>query len=165
MPNVQILQATEFLPLLKGQIFDSTQEQEENTQAAATTAADEWADIGADVDDQPPSTDGPEAKAIAIAAAAASLPHRTKPRVDYLADPATLARPDQLLLKPPYYLHVYGGGGDEVQIEGSHSPSLEMLAEYLKKWAQTNTQRGDNVREILLQRIDILFPHHRIYIY
>ncbi|KAI1804651.1 hypothetical protein F4811DRAFT_519304 [Daldinia bambusicola] len=59
---------------------------------------------------------------------------------DILPDISILPRPDDLLLKPPYHLTVYGGGNTTVEVQCSHSPTLELLAEYLKKWCKVNYQ-------------------------
>ncbi|KAI1458564.1 hypothetical protein F4805DRAFT_423872 [Annulohypoxylon moriforme] len=55
-------------------------------------------------------------------------------------DISILPRPDQLILKPPYHLAVYNAGRTRVEIQGSHSPTLELLADYLKKWCKTIPQ-------------------------
>ncbi|KAK6952641.1 hypothetical protein Daesc_004931 [Daldinia eschscholtzii] len=57
---------------------------------------------------------------------------------DLLPDISILPRPDDLLLKPPYHLTVYGGGNTIVEVQCSHSPTLELLGEYLKKWCKLN---------------------------
>ncbi|KAI1370981.1 hypothetical protein F4677DRAFT_436792 [Hypoxylon crocopeplum] len=64
----------------------------------------------------------------------------TKPGYDVLPDARTLPQPEDLLLKPPYHLAVYGGGKTMVEVQCSHSLTLEVLADYLKKWCKTNHQ-------------------------
>ncbi|KAI2779371.1 hypothetical protein F4815DRAFT_446406 [Daldinia loculata] len=59
---------------------------------------------------------------------------------DILPNISLLPCPDDLLLKPPYHLTVYGGGKTTVEVQCSHSPTLELLAEYLKKWCKVNHQ-------------------------
>ncbi|KAI0098423.1 hypothetical protein F4814DRAFT_121547 [Daldinia grandis] len=59
---------------------------------------------------------------------------------DILPNISVLPCPDDLFLKPPYYLTVYGGGKTTVEVQCSHSPTLELLAEYLKKWCKVNHQ-------------------------
>ncbi|KAI0381099.1 hypothetical protein F5Y04DRAFT_83837 [Hypomontagnella monticulosa] len=83
---------------------------------------DDWADVGVEVVDDSP------------AAASSSQP------ADVLPDINMLPRPDELLLKPPYHLVVYGGGEKFIEVQCSHSPTLELLAEYLKKWCRINPQ-------------------------
>ncbi|KAI2469139.1 hypothetical protein F4781DRAFT_395362 [Annulohypoxylon bovei var. microspora] len=68
---------------------------------------------------------------------AAIEPHRP---FDILPDISILPRPDQLLLKPPYHLAVYSEGKTKVEIQCSHSPTLELLADYLKKWCKVVPQ-------------------------
>ncbi|KAI1135476.1 hypothetical protein F5Y05DRAFT_394575 [Hypoxylon sp. FL0543] len=59
---------------------------------------------------------------------------------DVLPDISDLPRPDNLLLKPPYHLVVYGGGNTVVEVQCSHGPSLQLLAQYLKRWCKVNHQ-------------------------
>ncbi|OTB00743.1 hypothetical protein M426DRAFT_15102 [Hypoxylon sp. CI-4A] len=59
---------------------------------------------------------------------------------DILSDVSNLPSPDQLLLRPPYHLIVYGGGRTTVEVHCSHSPTLQLLADYLKKWCKLNYQ-------------------------
>ncbi|KAI2622705.1 hypothetical protein GGS26DRAFT_593995 [Hypomontagnella submonticulosa] len=80
-------------------------------------ALDDWADVG--VDDNLAVVESPQP-------------------ADVLPDINVLPRPDELLLKPPYHLVVYGGGKSMVEVQCSHSPTLELLAEYLKKWCKIN---------------------------
>jgi hypothetical protein len=64
---------------------------------------------------------------------------------DYMPDIKTLPKPDELLLKPPYYLVLYASRRDRVEVECSHSPTLMFLSEYLKKWVKANHQDPDKV--------------------
>ena len=64
----------------------------------------------------------------------------------YLPTAASLPQPDKLLLRPPYHLLVLSRGMSEIEIQGSHSPSLDLLGAYLKKWCRTNVRRSDKVR-------------------
>ncbi|OTA65825.1 hypothetical protein K449DRAFT_410832 [Hypoxylon sp. EC38] len=59
---------------------------------------------------------------------------------DVLPDISVLPRPDDLLLKPPYHLVIYGGGDTSVEAQCSHSPTLQLLADYLKRWCKLNHQ-------------------------
>lgn len=66
--------------------------------------------------------------------------------VEYLANPETLPGPDDLLLQPPYYFSVHTPGGDCVEVQSNHGPSLELLAGYFKKWRRVNHNITDRVR-------------------
>ncbi|KAI1385208.1 uncharacterized protein F4822DRAFT_337435 [Hypoxylon trugodes] len=84
------------------------------------TPPEDWADVSIDATyDKPASTKSHE-------------------YFDTLPDISILPRPDELLLKPPYHLVIYGGGKSMVEVQCSHSPTLELLAEYLKKWCKIN---------------------------
>ncbi|KAI1411527.1 hypothetical protein F5Y13DRAFT_55423 [Hypoxylon sp. FL1857] len=83
---------------------------------------DEWANLSMDaVDDN----------------SVATASHQS---FDLLPDISVLPRPDDLLLKPPYHLAVYGGGNALVEVQCSHSPTLQLLAGYLKRWCKVNHQ-------------------------
>lgn len=57
--------------------------------------------------------------------------------VTRIPDISSLPRPDELLQEPPYHLAIYSGS-NTVEIHGSHSPSLEFISAYLKKWVRTD---------------------------
>lgn len=61
----------------------------------------------------------------------------------YIPSVKTYPRPEVLLQRPPYHLIV--SWGTPIEIQGSHSPSLEFIAEYLKKWCRTDHSRTDAV--------------------
>lgn len=61
-----------------------------------------------------------------------------------MPDANTLACPDELFTQPPYTLlmtYVFAGPAKETRIHCSHSPTLEFLHAYLKKWAQTSSEK------------------------
>ena len=95
---------------------------------------EDWADVSVD------KTTGQPSMTTTTATTASSA----RPEVDRLPDLATLARPDDLLREPPYHLEVYGGRG-LIEIHGSHSPTLELIAAYLKKWVRTNHNHSNRV--------------------
>ncbi|KAI0397974.1 hypothetical protein F5Y17DRAFT_454557 [Xylariaceae sp. FL0594] len=114
-----------------------------NNPASPTGEGDDWADIHV-------SNDGATTVEVPTPT---PLPHRPKltpqpqrRKYDIIPDLATVPRPDDLLQRPPYHLHVsaYGSNGSQVDVECSHSPTLQFLAEYLQKWCRTNHQRTDN---------------------
>lgn len=107
---------------------------------ADRTVGDDWADVSVDRTTGQPSL-APEA-APAPRPAASAGPAR--PVIDRLPDLALLSRPDELLREPPYHLAVYSGHGT-VEIHGSHSPTLELLAAYLQKFVRTNHYKTTKV--------------------
>ncbi|KAG5950004.1 hypothetical protein E4U53_005575 [Claviceps sorghi] len=64
-----------------------------------------------------------------------------EPDPEYLPNANLLPRPDELLLQPPYHLHITHDSS--IRIQGGHGPSLAFLEEYLGKWCRTNSQRTD----------------------
>lgn len=103
---------------------------------------DDWADVAVD------RTTGQPSVAPEPAPARAPVPSPSAPArrvVDYLPDLALLSRPDELLREPPYHLAVYSGHGT-VEIHGSHSPTLELIAAYLRKFVRTNHNQTNRVR-------------------
>ncbi|POR37051.1 Uncharacterized protein TPAR_02754 [Tolypocladium paradoxum] len=62
---------------------------------------------------------------------------------NYLPSAISLPQPDKLLLRPPYHLLVFARDRNEIEIQSSHSPSLDLLAAYLKKWCRTNVELSD----------------------
>ncbi|KAI1332448.1 hypothetical protein F5Y16DRAFT_357816 [Xylariaceae sp. FL0255] len=104
------------------QCFDKTS----STSEVVPAATDDWADVSVDNTTGKPGV--------------AELPERPKgPSIpDSIPDIHTVARPDDLLLKPPYHLVVYDMGRSLVEVQCSHSPTLVFLSEYLKKWSKIN---------------------------
>lgn len=64
------------------------------------------------------------------------VPGAQKPH--YLPNVAALPRPDELLLKPPYHLIIHSDGRSLTELHCSHSPTLEFLADYLRRWCRVN---------------------------
>ncbi|KAI0597099.1 hypothetical protein F4775DRAFT_265945 [Biscogniauxia sp. FL1348] len=92
--------------------------------------ADDWADISVDKTGKPDVVDAATTWSI-------KMPNQ---ELDTLPHISLLPRPDDLLLNPPYHLVVYSRGQSSVEIQCSHSPTLQLLSEYLKKWCRTNSQ-------------------------
>jgi hypothetical protein len=92
---------------------------------------DEWADVSVPVPVAP------------SAARTRTVPVAAQSEAAYLPDVNTLPRPDELLLTPPYHLHISQGAA--ITIECSHSPSLSFLEAYFRKWCRTNNRRTDRV--------------------
>ncbi|KAH8804602.1 hypothetical protein F5884DRAFT_796634 [Xylogone sp. PMI_703] len=91
---------------------------------------DSWADLG--LDTTIPSR---------------TLPHRGGPgesarpnghdlEPEALPDLATIARPEELLSRPPYRLIVRQQVSSIVEVQGSHQESLMLLEKYLKRWVR-----------------------------
>jgi hypothetical protein len=59
--------------------------------------------------------------------------------LDSLPNLNTIDRPEELTKRPPYYLYVRSSVDDRhIVVHGSHQASLELLAEYLKRWVKKN---------------------------
>ncbi|KAF5003816.1 hypothetical protein FDECE_9659 [Fusarium decemcellulare] len=89
-----------------------------------STTGDEWADVRAE-DVSEKSVKQRPAKSEA-------------PVIEYLPDPNTMPKPGTLLQRVPYHLFVYSSGKNNIEIECSHSQTLEVLSEYLKRWCRIN---------------------------
>ncbi|KAI1266946.1 hypothetical protein F5Y18DRAFT_352796 [Xylariaceae sp. FL1019] len=103
---------------------------DERTRTSATSstpfsAVDDWSDVLVD------EKTG--------AAAAIDLPKRQAaiPEFDIMPDIDTVPRPDDLGLKPPYYLTVHDSK-QLVDVQCSHSPTLEFLSKYLHRFIRLN---------------------------
>ncbi|KAJ4321354.1 hypothetical protein N0V84_005386 [Fusarium piperis] len=125
LPNTQVYQPAQFAGVFKEQLLDCFEAKKPTKQLPIhSTTGDEWADVGADeVAEQPVKP--PKAT---------SQPSS----VDYLPDPNTMPKPGTLLQKTPYHLFVYTSGKNKIEIECSHSQTLEVLSEYLKRWCRIN---------------------------
>lgn len=139
------IQPTELFPIFRGQLetcFDVKVKQEPLSERG-TAATDDWADIAAETADEGPKvvyeTYHPIRIGRSSAQAASTSPYQPKPSA-YLPSATSLPKPDELLLKPPYHLHVRQTGRGLIEIHGSHSPSLKLLADYLTKWCRVNHQ-------------------------
>ncbi|KAK8053629.1 hypothetical protein PG996_012930 [Apiospora saccharicola] len=143
LPRGQMPYLTELESVLRGQLPNCFKKDAGTSQSATLASrpaapADDWADVSLDAatgkaavvetareDDRYGNTrSGPPAKAA----------------YNVLPDCSTLARPDDLLLKPPYHLVVYDRGSTGIEVHCSHSPSLQLLNDYLKKWCRVNQQ-------------------------
>ena len=63
----------------------------------------------------------------------------------YFPDSNGLVRPDDLLLKPPYHMLIFSRGHHEVEVQCSHSPTLQFMADYLKRWCRVNHNQTNKV--------------------
>ncbi|KAI1121255.1 hypothetical protein F5Y10DRAFT_272259 [Nemania abortiva] len=111
-------------------IFDERAARETSSPGAEPSAVDDWADVA--VDNRTGN------------AGVVELPQRdpasthVSPVFDVIPDVETVSRPDELLLKPPYHLILYNGGKTFIEVQCSHSPTLQFLSDYLIKWSRTN---------------------------
>jgi hypothetical protein len=135
LPKSRVASYSELISTFKITLTDCFNEKQASSAVADRTAAsmDDWADVSVDKTTGQPST---TTTTTTVASA--------RFEVDRLPDLATLARPDDLLRQPPYHLVVYGGRG-VVEIHGSHSPTLELIAAYLKKWVRSNHAKSTKV--------------------
>lgn len=102
--------------------------------AAAAPGGDDWADV---------EMDTKTGKAAVVEAThAASEP--TIAKLEYLPSLESLPRPDELFLRPPYHIIVADYGNKKIVVQGSHSPSLHLLGEYMKRWCRINHQDSRN---------------------
>ncbi|KAL1407864.1 hypothetical protein Q8F55_007300 [Vanrija albida] len=83
-----------------------------------------WARVTTEVTEDAPAATARSSTAVAPAAPG------------YIPSLATFPRPEQLLQRAPYHLIV--SWGSTIEIQGTHSPSLEFIAAYLKKWCRSD---------------------------
>ncbi|KFA73889.1 hypothetical protein S40288_00911 [Stachybotrys chartarum IBT 40288] len=139
LPNETVHSAREFRTIFTGQIiaaFEKNAEELDLPSDAVDQAASEQQDGWATV----------EGSTLTIVAKSQHKPEKTeapaagKAIIQYLPDVESLPRPEVLLLQPPYHLLVYSRVTQEVEVQCSHGPTLEVLQAYLKKWCRTNHQ-------------------------
>ncbi|KAI0542510.1 hypothetical protein GGR58DRAFT_452633 [Xylaria digitata] len=113
-----------------------------NTQSASI---DDWADV---------ALDNKTGNAAVIEIPQRHAVAQESPTFDIIPDIDTVARPDELLLKPPYHLTVRDYSSSTTVVQCSHSPTLQFLSNYLTKWARTNhnNTRKPPLAEIKLQQ-------------
>ncbi|KAI0547779.1 hypothetical protein F4679DRAFT_597447 [Xylaria curta] len=111
-------------------VFDEKARHESSSATGPAAVADDWADV---------TVDNKTGNAAVIEApqrhGATTQP---SPSFDVIPDVTTISRPDELLLKPPYHLIVHYHGKGSIDIQCGHSPTLQFIADYLKKWSRTN---------------------------
>ena len=145
----EVLQPAELFPVFRGNLlacFDGTRKTMKEASSeggAAAGAGDDWADIKVD------SVTGGAQVVEKEHHQAPTVPvgGKSKSKVEFLPTVASLPRPDELFLRPPYHLVVTGSHGGEIEIQGSHSPSLQLIADYFKRWCRVNPHDTRNVRQ------------------
>ncbi|KJR87434.1 uncharacterized protein SPSK_10412 [Sporothrix schenckii 1099-18] len=95
--------------------------------AAAGGSGDDWADV---------AMDAATGKAGVVETATGA--EVAIPKLEYLPSLESLPRPDELFLRPPYHIIVADYGKKKIVVQGSHSPSLKLLGEYMKRWCRIN---------------------------
>lgn len=119
----------------------------QSEQRSAVVAGDDWADVGADV-----------GRADAIST---PLPTRgaskTSSHVSVIPDIKDIPRPDILLSQQPYHI-IVTMSGKSVQIQSSHSPTLNFLANYLRKWCRTDVSSTARVSRIESWKLSLMKP-------
>ncbi|KAI1424276.1 hypothetical protein F5Y12DRAFT_715422 [Xylaria sp. FL1777] len=130
LPKGPIQSQSYMLSFFMGNLLKIFDEKEKHSTSSKTesTTADDWADVA--VDNKTGN------------AAVVEIPHRhatqQPPAFDLMPDVEIIPRPEELLLKPPYYLTIRDFNSSSTEVQCSHSPTLQFLSDYLKKWARTN---------------------------
>lgn len=129
VPKTQVYQPAQFAQVFKEQLLECFGEKK--SLPIHSTTGDEWADVGIEE-----TTEGlvkaVEAKALAAV-------------VEFLPDANNLPKPGTLLLKPPYHLIVSSYGGHKLEVQCSHSATLDVLHQYLKRWCKINPNLTNKV--------------------
>jgi len=136
LPKKAVYAPAEFFPLFRGALLSCFDERKQTPpRRDAAGAADDWADVAVDQSTGTPAvveTGLPARQAAGQAGSTGAY------KVDFLTSVGSLPRPDELFLRPPFHLVVHDMGRQKVEVHGSHSPSLQLLADYLKRWCRTN---------------------------
>lgn len=122
--------------------------------AAAASGGDDWADVEMDAATGKAAIVEAAPKSYASSAVpttSSSAPEATIPKLEYLPSLESLPRPDELFLRPPYHIIVADYGKKKIVIQGSHSPSLRLLGEYMKRWCRLNHQDSRNPPAVEVQ--------------
>ncbi|KAI1365129.1 hypothetical protein F5Y08DRAFT_191466 [Xylaria arbuscula] len=101
------------------------------------TATDDWADVTVDNKTGTAAVIEIPQRPI-ITSFTQQQQHQQTPTFDVLPDIGILPRPEELLLRPPYHLTIREVNSSFTEVLCSHSPTLQFLSDYLKKWARTN---------------------------
>lgn len=139
IPKKRIFVPTELFPVFRGALLTCFETPKSKPlplplrQGAGGAAADEWADVKLDT-----TTGKPEVVEKQQTGGGAHGSLSRTAAVQFLPNVQSLPRPDELFLRPPYFLTVLPSHGGEIEIQGSHSPSLKFLADYLERWCRVN---------------------------
>lgn len=134
LPKKQVVQPGELYPVYKGGLLKCFEVGEKPHLAVRPKAGD--GDGAAGEDWVSMEVDAARGKAIVV----------EKPRgesqvsasvVEFLPSVESLPRPDLLFLQPSYYLTMVAGR-QSIELQCSHSPSLQLVADYFKRWCRVN---------------------------
>ncbi len=139
LPKKTVTLPAEFYPVFRGSLLQCFDEKQRGVPHREAAAADDWADV--EMDKTTGKVDIIEKSAPAAPAGDIKMP----PKVEFLPSAESLPRPDELLSRPPYHLIVYDLGRQKIEIHCSHSRSLQLLSEYLKRWCRVNHNDTRNV--------------------
>ncbi|KAK0657019.1 hypothetical protein B0T16DRAFT_366800 [Cercophora newfieldiana] len=129
LPKKKVFQPAELFPIFRGKLLTCFEAPKKaQLPIRQGQAADEWADVELDT-----ATGKPEV----VEKSQGSSASRPKTTVEFLPNVQSLPRPDELFLRPPYHLTLIPGHS-EIEIQSSHSPSLKVLSDYLKRWCRIN---------------------------
>ncbi|KAK0624823.1 hypothetical protein B0T17DRAFT_507863 [Bombardia bombarda] len=131
LPKKQIFQSAELYPIFRGELLSCFEVDKKPQLPVRSAGGDDWADV--EMDKATGTAQVIEQSTTDSRNFAASRPVA----VEFFPNVASLPRPDELLLKPPYHLSLTTGM-NTIEIQGSHSPSLQFLADYFKRWCRVN---------------------------
>ncbi|KAK4116612.1 hypothetical protein N656DRAFT_811520 [Canariomyces notabilis] len=134
LPKKQVYRAAALFPTFRGDLlacFDSNKKPQLPDKTAG--AADDWAGV---------EVDGETGKPLVVDHPKSARP-AARPKTEFLPSVASMPRPDLLLTQPPYHLTMHEGNR-HIELQCSHSPSLQFLSDYLKRWCRINHHDTSN---------------------
>ncbi len=165
LPRSKVVQPAELFPIFRGGLlacFDEpgkvvpVMERKAAAAAAAAAGGDDWEGVEVDTTTGKAEVTAPPPRRQESATTA-------RPRVEFLPVVASLPRPDELFLQPPYHLSL-SHGHQHIEVQCSHSPTLQLLADYLKRWCRVNHSDSRNVCDPSLTPLPLSsrpHPHRR----
>lgn len=129
LPKKQVFQPAELFPIFRGELLScfealGTAPSQKLPERLKEASSDDWAEVDVVAETTRPPK---------------------KNRVEFMPSVDSLPRPDQLFLRPPYHLTVTTAGNSSIELQCSHSPTLQFLADYLKRWCRVNHNDTTNV--------------------
>ncbi|KAJ6789757.1 hypothetical protein PWT90_06778 [Aphanocladium album] len=123
LPSTRVIFAPDHASELRAQIYGLFEPKE-------SAPLEDWADLGDSKKAVPAASEGHVVVPVAAQGVA------------FLPTLNDVPRPDILQLQPPYRLIVHDRG-NYIEVQCSHSPSLELLAGYLEKWCRAIPSRSE----------------------